>query len=58
MSAKTIYDRLRSHGMTVAGACAMLGNMNAETASITAKTARSISAHATAVSRSHSTSLI
>lgn len=30
MSAKTIYDRLRSHGMTVAGACAMLGNMQAE----------------------------
>ena len=24
MSAKTIYDRLRKHGMTVAGACAML----------------------------------
>lgn len=32
MSAKTIYDRLRSHGMTVAGACAMLGNMQAESA--------------------------
>ena len=30
MSAKTIYDRLRSRGMTVAGACAMLGNMQAE----------------------------
>lgn len=30
MSAKTIYDRLRSHGMTAAGACAMLGNMQAE----------------------------
>lgn len=30
MSAKTIYDRLRKHGMTVAGACAMLGNMQAE----------------------------
>ena len=30
MSAKTIYDRLRSHGMTIAGACAMLGNMQAE----------------------------
>lgn len=30
MSAKTIYDRLRNHGMTVAGACAMLGNMQAE----------------------------
>lgn len=23
MSAKTIYDRLRSHGLTHAGACAM-----------------------------------
>lgn len=30
MSAKTIYDRLRSHGMTIAGAGAMLGNMQAE----------------------------
>ena len=30
MSAKTIYDRLRSHGMTAAGACAMIGNMSAE----------------------------
>ncbi len=30
MSAKTIYDRLRSHGTTAAGACAMLGNMQAE----------------------------
>lgn len=30
MSAKTIYDRLRSYGMTIAGACAMLGNMQAE----------------------------
>lgn len=32
MSAKTIYDRLRSYGMTIAGACAMLGNMQAESA--------------------------
>ena len=30
MSAKTIYDRLRSHGMTHAGACAMGGNIQAE----------------------------
>lgn len=30
MSAQTIYNRLRSHGMTAAGACAMLGNMQAE----------------------------
>lgn len=30
MSAITIYEQLRKHGMTAAGACAMLGNMNAE----------------------------
>ena len=30
MSAKTIYDRLRSHGLTHAGACAMGGNIQAE----------------------------
>ena len=30
MSAKTIYDRLRSRGMTHAGACAMGGNIQAE----------------------------
>lgn len=30
MSAKTIYNQLRKNGMTAAGACAMLGNMNAE----------------------------
>ena len=30
MSAKTIYDKLRNSGMTIAGACAMLGNMQAE----------------------------
>ena len=30
MSAQTIYNRLRDHGMTAAGACAMLGNMQAE----------------------------
>ena len=30
MSAKTIYDRLRSYGMTHAGACAMGGNIQAE----------------------------
>lgn len=30
MSAQTIYNRLRGHGMTAAGACAMLGNMQAE----------------------------
>ena len=30
MGARTIYDQLRSHDMTVAGACAMLGNMKAE----------------------------
>ena len=30
MSAQIIYNRLRDHGMTAAGACAMLGNMQAE----------------------------
>lgn len=30
MSAKTIYDRLRATGVTHAGACAMLGNLEAE----------------------------
>ena len=30
MSAKTIYDRLRMHGLTHAGACAMGGNIQAE----------------------------
>lgn len=30
MSVKTIYDRLRSHGLTHAGACAMGGNIQAE----------------------------
>lgn len=30
MSAKTIYDRLRAKGVTHAGACAMLGNLEAE----------------------------
>ena len=30
MSAQTIYNRLRGYGMTAAGACAMLGNMQAE----------------------------
>ena len=30
MSAQTIYNRLRDHGITAAGACAMLGNMQAE----------------------------
>lgn len=32
MSAETIYRQLRKHGMTAAGACAMLGNMQAESA--------------------------
>lgn len=30
MSAQTIYNRLRDYGMTIAGACAMLGNMQAK----------------------------
>ena len=32
MSALNIYDRLRSYGMSHAGACAMLGNFEAESA--------------------------
>lgn len=34
MSAKTIYDKLRAAGMTHAGACGALGNMDAESSLI------------------------